>query len=127
MSIKTESKKILVVDDDEGIRSGYSQLFTRQGYDVTVASNGLFGIQEFESTQFDLVITDILMPGEDGLIFIKQIRRYDPDVKIIAISGGGKSHNMGFLDIAKKFGADVTLQKPISVADLIKVVHDILN
>jgi len=127
MKQNDNSLKILIVDDDEGIRMGYSQLFKMYGYGVTVASNGFLGIQTFESSSFDLVITDILMPGKDGLTMIKQIRDLDLNVKIIAISGGGASHNMGILDIAKTFGADMILEKPISTVDLINIVNDIFR
>ena len=85
------------------------------------------GIRALQSSSFDLVITDILMPGKDGLTLIKQIRDLDLNVKIIAISGGGGSHNMGILDIAKTFGADMILKKPISTVDLIKIVNNILS
>ena len=119
--------KILIVDDDESIRLGYTQLFKKRGYDVRVASDGALGLQAYENEPVDLVITDILMPGEDGLALIKQLKGYDPDVKIIAISGGGDAHNLGFLDMAESFGALIALEKPVSNQDLLHVVGELLN
>ena len=120
-------KRILVVDDDEAIRQGFSQLLTLSGYDVTMASNGAIARHLYKSKPFDLVITDILMPGEDGLTLILQLTDFDEDAKIIAVSGGGRTKNQGLLEIARNLGAVQTLFKPVSADTLLNTVQEILT
>lgn len=127
MSSKDKPNRILIVDDNESVRSGYSKLFMKRGYEVDVAPSGLIARNLYENRPYDLVITDILMPGVDGLSLIMQLRSYDKSVKIIAISGGGKTSKMEYLKLAKSFGAIVSLQKPISNEMLLKVVKHALE
>ena len=119
--------KILIVDDDQAIRSGLSTLLNLSGYEVEVASSTINALQILEQSTCDLVITDIIMPGESGLSLIQDIKRYDENLKIIAISGGGKSKGLGLLNIAKKFGAVQILQKPISTTELLDTVQQVLK
>lgn len=119
--------RILVVDDDEAIRSGFSQLLTLSGYKVSMATNGATGRVLFESEPFDLVITDILMPSENGLTLILQLKALDQNVKIIAISGGGQTKNLGFLEIARTLGATQILEKPITGDTLLDAVHQVFT
>ncbi len=122
-----KSLRILVVDDDVQIRDSLSQLLTLSGYEVTVASNGTIARLLFEREPFDLVITDILMPSENGLALILNLKDFDADVKIIAISGGGKTNNRGFLEIAKTLGATQALQKPITGDTLLNTIQQVLS
>jgi len=122
-----KSYRILVVDDDEAIRQGYSQLLSLSGYEVSIATNGATARLQFDRQAFDLVITDILMPGEDGLTLILSLKAYKEDVKIIAISGGGRSKNQGLLEIARTLGATQILQKPITGDTLLNTVQQVLS
>ncbi len=117
---------ILVVDDDEAIRSGFSELLNSEGYRVHVAKDTNSAYNLLNQANIDLVITDILMPGESGLSLIQEIMLANDEFKIICISGGGKDHGLGLLKIAQKFGAIKTLQKPISADNLIETVKKIL-
>ena len=81
----------------------------------------------WEQVNVDLVITDLLMPGASGLSLIQEIKWINPAAKIIAISGGGKNHGYGLLEVAKKFGAAQVLQKPFSIIKIIEAVKRVLQ
>jgi DNA-binding NtrC family response regulator len=120
-------KRVLVVDDDADARQELSELLAGVGFDVNSARNGRDGLKQAASVRFDLVITDILMPDMEGLEFILSIKKAHPDVKIVAISGGGRFKNMSFLDIAKKFGADRAFEKPLPIKQLLQDVADLMS
>jgi len=124
--IKNSPYRILVVDDDEPIRTGLAKLLSNHGYTVEVAHNGHMGLQVLQTGVFDLVITDILMPGGNGLNLITELKQI-PNIKIIAISGGGRNRNSGFLKVAKSLGADKILEKPVSNDQYVESVNDLLN
>ena len=119
--------KILIIDDEEMVRDVLRQTLEREGYDVQAAADGEKGLSLFETWKPDLVITDILMPGKEGLETIRELRAVDPDVQIIAISGGGDRGDLNFLRAASMFGAVRTLSKPISRDDLLPMVRDIVG
>ena len=119
--------KILIIDDEEMVRGVLQQTLEREGYKVESAADGSHGLDLFQSWRPDLVITDILMPGKEGLETIRELRAEDPDVQIIAISGGGDRGDLNFLRAASMFGAVRTLSKPISRDDLLPMVRDILG
>jgi CheY-like chemotaxis protein len=89
-------KRILVVDDEAQIRSMLTQMLEQEGYEVYTAENGEEGFTLVGRHSFDLVITDMIMPVKDGLKFIMELVRDYPDLKILAISGGGR-HQSGAL------------------------------
>jgi len=128
MEMKTNRPfKILIVDDDEMIRSGLAQLLGMYGYEVDVAKNGVEGSQTFNfSSAYDLVITDILMPLQNGLAFILELLDMNPEIPIIAISGGGEVSGKSCLEAARKLGATMTLEKPISSTELVEAVQQVL-
>ena len=124
----TETKySILIVDDDEEIRLGFHHLLSAKGFIVEVAASGAQALRAYKDSGFDLVITDILMPNEDGLSLIMQLRGYDKEVRIIAISGGGKKNNMGYLKLARSFGAITSLEKPVTSVKLLEAINEILG
>ena len=81
---------ILIIDDDDQIRRVLRKTLERDGYDVADAPNGKEGIRLYRENPADLVITDIIMPEKEGIETIRELRRDFPEVKIIAISGGGR-------------------------------------
>jgi CheY-like chemotaxis protein len=109
---------ILVIEDDDSVRGALSQTLERLGYAVASASNGREGLQRALEHTPDLVITDLIMPDTEGLETIIELRRRSPQVKIIAISGGGRLSNENYLSVARKFGAHGTLAKPFSREEL---------
>jgi len=107
------------------MRETVAMLLKRRGFRVVVASDGRAGLSAAERTQPDIALTDILMPELDGIGFIMALRRAQPAIKIIAMSGGGRMGNSDYLSIAAKLGADATLAKPFSGDDLVAVLSEV--
>jgi CheY-like chemotaxis protein len=124
--LPTPRPRILVIDDEAAIRYTVQLLLEDSGFTVEVASNGREGVAAFRANPPDLVLTDILMPEQEGIETIMQIRREFPKTKIIAMSGGGRMGNTDFLTIAKGLGADATIAKPFETEDLIDLVQRLL-
>lgn len=119
--------RILVVDDEELVRLTLRQMLEAGGHDVIEAANGKQGVALEAEHAVDLVVTDIIMPEQEGIETIVQLRRKNPSLKIVAISGGGRMKNMDFLKIAANVGADATLTKPFSTQELTEVVDRCLG
>src|SRR5918999_5755240 len=109
--------RILVVDDDADMRFIVREILKSAGHDVTVAVNGREGTVAYFEQRPDLVITDLFMPEKDGLTVIRELRAASPEVKIIAISGGGPAGEPGSLDNARTLGAVGALAKPFRISD----------
>ena len=118
---------ILIIDDDEGIRSVFSRFLSSKGYKVDCAADGLKGLQKIESDPPDLVVTDIMMPEADGLEVVMALRKREHTIPIIAISGGMHAAPMDFLPMAKKFGAGKVLYKPLELKDLLSAIEEMLG
>ncbi len=119
--------RILVIDDDDQIRAMLQQRLEREGHKVVSAGDGKLGMKLFREEPAELVITDIIMPEKEGIETIMELRRDFPEVKIIAISGGGKVSPDEYLHIAEKFGAHRTLAKPFGREELLKAVQELLK
>ncbi len=118
--------RILLVDDDELLRGVLHQILVRAGYDVDDAPNGKVAVQGYRRQRCDVVITDIVMPDEEGLGTIRELRRVDPNAKIIAISGGGLGKAGDYLGIAQMLGAMRTLAKPFFPEALLAMIAEVL-
>lgn len=118
--------RILIIDDEEEMRSMLRQMLEQAGYDVQEAADGAQGIELCNATMPDLIITDIIMPEKEGVETIISLHRDEPDLPIIAISGGGRLAATDFLSMAKKFGARHALSKPFRREQLLDAVHDCL-
>lgn len=119
--------QILIVDDEANVRLGLVQALQAQHHKVFDAPDGDKALSALAKESIDLVIIDIIMPHREGLETIQEIRKNWPDVKIIAISGGGRMRNTEFLMVAEKLGADAALKKPFSMAELGGAVGDVLD
>jgi CheY-like chemotaxis protein len=119
--------KVLLIDDDEGVRASVSHILVSGGHEAVVAVNGLDGIDALIRTRFDVVITDILMPVQEGIETIQRIRELDPEIPIIAISGAFGQNNYSVLDDAKLIGADLAIEKPFTVEQLLRGVATVLG
>jgi CheY-like chemotaxis protein len=119
--------RILIIDDDVQILKILRQTLECEGYDVLEASNGKQGIKRYLENPADLIITDIIMPEKDGIEIIIELKRDYPDVKIIAISGGGRIGPEEYLDMSKKLGAQRTFTKPFERKQLLSAVQDLLQ
>lgn len=115
-------KAILLVDDEKVFADGLKLLLEKHGYSVTTAHNGDEGLSAFFAQPFDLLITDIRMPGNNGLQLISDIRKKNDRVKILAMSGGGYIPADDYLRISKLFGADSILAKPFMFDQLLEEI-----
>ena len=118
---------ILVVDDQKELRAMVRRVLSEAGYEVAEAEDGAVGLAAFRARPPALVITDIIMPEREGIEVIATIKRERPAVKVLAMSGGGRTHVMDFLAIARKVGADATLEKPFRKSDLLARVAELLG
>ncbi len=118
---------VLIIEDDEYVQQMLKQTFERSGYEVATASNGRIGIQLFQGKPFDVVITDLIMPEMEGIETISKLRKDNPDVKIIAISGGGRNNSDDYLHLAEKIGATRTFAKPVDRNELLKAVKELIT
>ncbi len=115
-------KKILVIDDDPDFRTMLCARLEKSGYDVSEAEDGVKGIRAFQNEPVNLVITDIIMPEKEGMETILELKKINPSVKIIAISGGGRSVPEDYLNIAEYFGAIKSFKKPFDMTEFINTV-----
>jgi DNA-binding response OmpR family regulator len=119
--------RILLVEDDESVRDFVHRTLVRAGYEVEDAPDGEVALQAYGRLASDLVITDIVMPGKEGLETVRELRRRYGDVRIIAMSGGGLGRADTYLDLARKLGASRILTKPFSMNELLEAVREVLD
>ena len=120
-------KRILVIEDEVAQRQILRFSLEKMGYAVTEARNGNEGLAAFRKSPADLVLTDLMMPEKEGLETIRELRRSNPHLKIIAISGGGRSDARDNLRMALLFGATAVFSKPLEFGDLEKAVAEQLG
>jgi CheY-like chemotaxis protein len=125
---------ILVIEDDEPVRSTLKAMLESGGHVVTLAVNGDAGIQKFQQEPFDLVMCDVFMPQKEGLETIREIRQLSASVPIISMSGSfGAEPDIrakggpDFLRMARAFGATRTITKPFRMADLLALIRECLG
>ena len=120
------SLSILVADDEDSIRSLLEHFLKNAGHKVIVVSNAREACEAMKKQTFDLVITDVLMPDGDGLDLITELRKVQPNARILAMSGGGRYlEGSDYLKLAKGIGAHSAMMKPFTwqqLQDAIKVV-----
>lgn len=116
--------RVLVVDDDAAVRDLVAAMLETGGYPVAVASNGREALSMLASDGFEVIITDLVMPEQEGIETIKMIRRDYPTVKVIAMSGafGGD-----YLRIAGYLGAHSTIAKPLRIQTVLDTVESVLK
>ena len=113
---------ILVIDDEDSIRTLLKDVLEKAGHRVIQASDGREGLEAYQKNKVDLVMMDILMPDTDGLEATLQLTREYLDAKIIAMTGAQGDKN--FLDVAKLFGARRVFEKPFDLAKLVQAVNE---
>jgi len=115
--------RILVIDDDQAVRSVVTLLLQRNGHQVVVAENGRRGLKILEAEDFDLLIIDIFMPEMDGLEAIRLVRQIKPVMPILVMSGGSQLGAMpDYLSMATKLGAIDSIRKPFKPEGLVAAV-----
>src|SRR5210317_1392424 len=117
---------ILIIDDEPGVLRVLRKILEGEGHTVTEAPDGEVALRHFEGKPADLVITDIFMPGMDGIEFLVHVRKTFPNALVLAMSGGGILSRDQALSDAALLGADQILQKPFSREEVLEAVDRIL-
>ncbi len=118
--------RIIVIDDQAAVRGAVRRALETAGHEVLEAGDGDVGLRLLAEHGADLVITDIFMPGQDGIVTVQRIRREFPAVKIIAMSGGDSTGRMDLRQDAVMLGAAKSLAKPFELAELLAAVRAVL-
>ncbi len=119
--------RILIIEDDNEVREYLESVLSRAGYQVISAGNGKEGVALFRKDPADLVITDIIMPEKDGIETIMDLRRANSNLKVIAISGGGRAEPENYLHSARLLGANRTMKKPFTNQEMIDAIRELLD
>jgi DNA-binding NtrC family response regulator len=119
--------KILIIDDDSDFRRMLNRMLKQADYEVVEASNGEEGLKFYQKDQIDLVITDIFMPKKEGIQTLIELKGINPDIKIIAVSGGGSDIKLDYLMQMKDLGAHITLEKPFGSEELFSAIRELLE
>ena len=118
---------VLLVDDDDLFRGMLNELLTGEEFEVREASDGRQRIKLYVEQSTDIVITDLVMPGKEGLEMIVEMKRLHAGIKIIAMSGGGRGSSQNYLKMAKAFGAQIVLAKPFSHREILEAISQVLE
>jgi len=119
--------RILIIDDDVQFLKMLRLMLEDAGYEVIEAENGEVGIHLFREARTDLIITDIFMPVKEGIETMLALKREYPDVRIIAMSGGGRTSDFSYLEIMKGLGADRAFAKPFERPELLAAIQELLG
>ena len=118
--------RILVIDDEDRIRRLLRRALEMEGHQVLEAREGNEGLQVIRTTPPDLVITDLMMPDKDGLEVLMALRHEAPELKVIAMSGGGRHKVTEPLLIAEPLGAFAAVRKPFELDAMLETVKKAL-
>jgi len=119
--------KILIVDDEVNLALGMLKVLTMYNHEAWVSKNGNEAWDFLSTHPVDVIITDIIMPQMDGIELIMKIKETYPDIRMIAISGGGRITAEDHLYGAKRLGADAILKKPFSMNEILDILGKIMN
>ena len=119
--------QILIIDDEAGMRQMLRTALEDEGHEVMEAPDGETGQALFRDNPTDVIITDMLMPGKEGIQTIRELLQDSPEAKIIAISGGGIKASPVYLSAAEEFGAFRTFQKPFNILELVQAIEELIN
>jgi DNA-binding NtrC family response regulator len=125
--INIVGQRIMIVDDDPGIRRSLDALLSRAGYQVVQAGDGSEAIRLWRELGADLVITDLHMPKKDGIQTIVELLTHTPGVPIIAMSGGGQTKRLDLLGNMALLGRILTIEKPFTLDEMMDVVGQALE
>lgn len=124
-------RRVLVVDDQSHVRAAILAMLRVKGYDAVGVGDAVSALREFDSAPFDLVVTDVYLPGIDGVRLIKDLRARAPDLPVIAISGvllgRSKRTALDIFPIAPGLNEIECLQKPFRVTALLATIEKLLR
>ena len=113
--------RVLLVDDEELFLKMLSERLEVRGLQVTSVTSGEDALARVEEQNFDVIVVDLAMPGIDGLDTLKLLKKQDPDLEIIMLTGHGTVHN-GIT--AMKLGAEDFLEKPVDIGELLEKIGE---
>jgi len=121
----TKSYKLLIIDDSEEVLTALSGYFTKKGYQILSASNGLDGLKLIDNAtqEFDLVITDLVLPNISGVAVISILKKRYPDLPVIAITGWGEHPEA----LAREANANIVLEKPFKLPEFEKLIINLIE
>lgn len=123
-----DKTSILVVDDEDTVRDILCENLVECGFDVSSARDGQEALQRIDDgCRPQVVITDIIMPRREGLEVIMELRKKHPGIRLIAISGGGRTKSADFLQLAERLGADAVMPKPLDIDELERTVRSLVT
>ena len=117
---------ILIADDDALVRLTLQQILDDAGYKSLEAKDGDEALALFKTAKPDLVIVDVIMPGRDGVITLLELREFDAEAKVIAMSGGNRNGEVDYLELTRLVGADGVLPKPFNRSAVLALVSKVL-
>lgn len=118
---------ILIVEDDEQLRRYLAEALAAEGYMIHTAAHGIEALTWLKTNKPTVVLTDLVMPEQDGVSLIRAIRRQLPDQRIVAMSGRGRTDiSMDSLQLVQLLGADQTLEKPFTLGELTAALAQVL-
>lgn len=118
---------VLIVDDDPGVRKLLCKTLQKEGITVIEAQNGVECMEQVRARAIDLVVIDIIMPEQDGLTTITELKENNCHAKVVAISGGLVLTPDAYLEEARRIGADRIIPKPIDRERFVDVIRQLLN
>ena len=119
--------KILLIEDMQGVRDSLEVILSMAGYAVELANNGALGLEKLNNADYDLVITDILMPEVDGTEVIIQSKKLKPTMPVLAISAGGNGVSADQALAIASQKADAILEKPFSKDDFLGKINELIG
>lgn len=115
-------KRVLIIDDDEGVRLTLQHVLAANGYAVWTAEDGVQGVDLARLCSADIVLTDLLMPRRSGLETIDLLKQEFPAIRIVAMSGGMRMGEGNVLEAASRCGADEVIAKPFDIKSLLELL-----
>lgn len=119
-------KRILLVEDDDAIRRSLESVLAKSGFIAVEAANGREALAAYDPGRIDAVVLDLIMPAVEGLETLRALRLISPDVRVLAISGGGQKRPVDLLETALQFGAREALSKPFTSETFIQALNRVL-
>jgi DNA-binding response OmpR family regulator len=121
------NKRVLVIDDNPDMRRTMQVLLESEGFAVSVAADGEEALRIQKSSPAQVVVTDIFMPGKEGIETIYELRKQFPQTKVIVMSGGLRAKGVDYFEVARELGAVKTLKKPFAPAELIEALRELTS
>jgi CheY-like chemotaxis protein len=118
--------RILVVDDEKAFRMFVQHMLVALGHECVEAGDGAEAEKHCANSVVDLVLLDIIMPGQDGIVTIRNLLHHHPKVKIVAMSGGGLVGASEYLKAARQLGVNAIMEKPFSRDELGVMIDSVL-